>query len=241
MPKSLPPTKPVRPRDKSMLAIVLAVLLHIVVGIVIYFTVFDKERPITVPTVTADNKQSVSAAMVADEKLSAANPKDLIDQIESSKSVNSHKKNSASVSTNNTSANESTTSKQKPEVITNSRDTVAPTVTLSKNDNIITDVESTTNKTPAQAEYKLKQTQEYQQLDKDIDQDNEQLSKLIDEVKKRNQSQIQQHHLPKASETPSDNTPRVQHDYPITPITSLPPKKGSAKDAQAAEGSPTNQ
>lgn len=111
-----------------------------------------------------------------------------------------------------------------------------PEVTPSKDDNIITDVESTANKPPAQAEYKLKQTQEYQQLDKDIDQDNKQLSKLIDEVKKRNQSQIQQHHLPKAGETPSDNTPRVQHDYPITPITSLSPK-----DAQAAEGSPTNQ
>lgn len=46
---------------------------------------FDKERPITVPTVTADNKQSVSTATVVDEKLSPANSKNLTTQVESSK------------------------------------------------------------------------------------------------------------------------------------------------------------
>ncbi|WP_435980562.1 hypothetical protein [Psychrobacter sp. DM4] len=66
-----------------------------------------------------------------------------------------------------------------------------------------------------------KQTQDTQQLDADIEKDNEQLSKLIDEVKKRNQAQIKQHQLPKTTQKPVDSAPDVQHDYVITPITPL--------------------
>lgn len=69
-----------------------------------------------------------------------------------------------------------------------------------------------------QPEYKLKQTQKYKQLDAEIDKDSEQLSKLINEIKQRNQSQIEEHHLPKTTLKPVNNTATVPHDYPITPI-----------------------
>ncbi len=75
-----------------------------------------------------------------------------------------------------------------------------------------------TEKPLIQPEYKLKQTQEYQQLDSDIDRDSEQLSKLINEIKQRNQGQIEEHHLPKTTLKPVNNTATVPHDYPITPI-----------------------
>ena len=77
-----------------------------------------------------------------------------------------------------------------------------------------------TDKPVIQPEYKLKQTQEYKQLDADIDRDSEQLSKLINEIKQRNQSQIEEHHLPKTTLKPVNNIATVPHDYPITPINS---------------------
>lgn len=70
----------------------------------------------------------------------------------------------------------------------------------------------------------------YEALDADIDKDNEQLSKLITEVKKRNQSQIQQHQLPNDN---INNQPTVEYGYRITPLT-------AEKESSAIEGSNAN-
>ena len=68
--------------------------------------------------------------------------------------------------------------------------------------------------------------------DADIDKDADQLSKLIGEVKKYNQSQIQQYQSDKPYNKSVTAAPSVQYDYRITPITSLPAVTDSKDNVQ---------
>jgi len=72
--------------------------------------------------------------------------------------------------------------------------------------------------------------------DADIDKDADQLSKLIGEVKKYNQSQIQQYQTDTPSNKSATATPSVKYDYPITPITS-PPSSSANKNQTIPESS----
>lgn len=85
------------------------------------------------------------------------------------------------------------------------------------------------------ANYKLQPSQAYQQLDADIDKESEQLSKLIDEVKQRNQSQIQQHQTPTSETGNLIHTPSLKRDYPIIPINSLPALDDAKTDSGDVE------
>lgn len=75
----------------------------------------------------------------------------------------------------------------------------------------------------ARIEYNLQQSQEYQELEEEVDDDNEQLAKLINQVKARNQSQIQQHQQQQdTANIGSLNSaePQLVIDYPVTAIQS---------------------
>ena len=241
-------------KNGTIIAITLAVLLHILIAIIIYSTIFKhnklSERE-TLPLATDDqNFSSLVKHKQQMPNISRENnaDKQVIQSVESrDNDALSH--NKAVADSENQPGHKNTTkpiAQDTPPNISSQRKTnkdndsllnaqaSTPYLNTHKPENI----ETLTNDQKNQSEYKLKQSKEYERLDAEIDNNNERLSKLITEIKKHNQSQIQQHHLPKAGETSSDNTPMVQHDYPITPITSLPPKERSAKDA---ENSPTNQ
>lgn len=231
MAQLLPPN---RPKHKIIIAIILAVLLHVLVAIVLYFTVFHDTS--TSDTLSSDTLPSIDerplpASIITEgEQVSPHDMKIVTTNI-------NEQKTDASASDSVDKQNAQLTADAKSSTAKANNHSVKETAPLATVNNTATDIKPSGAKSSDQPEYKLEQTKETQQLDEDIDKDSEQLSKLIDEVKKRNQSQIQQHHLPKVSETPSENAPRVQHDYPITPITSLPTQEGSAKDTQVAESS----
>ncbi len=240
MPQPLPPTRRIKLKDKSLLAIILAVLLHILIAVIIYFSIFRHEQPTVALPTTTDNRSVIPTAIIPKtEKLSPIDQKDpkVQDTIlpESKEKANS----ATPVDTDPTADNQSSErDKDKTPALTStpSRDTTKePVSTPVMKDSKINPIESTTtspNTSSNQAEYKLKQTKETLQLDEDIDKDSEQLSKLIGEVKKRNQSQIQQHQLPKANQRPVDNALIVKYDYAITPISALPARKNNEDKKQ---------
>ncbi len=253
MPQPLPPTRRIKLKDKSLLAILLAVLLHILIAIIIYFSLFHHEQPTAaLPTIT-DNQSVIPTAVIPKtEKLSPIDQKDPKVQDTTLPDSKEKANSTTPVDTDTVKANQSTEqSKDKTPALTPDRETTKapkpnreitkapkpsrdttkePVSTPVMKDSKVNTIESPTtspNTSSNQAEYKLKQTKETLQLDEEIDKDSEQLSKLIGEVKKRNQTQIQQHQLPKANQRPVDNAPTVQYDYPITPISPLPTSKNN--------------
>lgn len=223
-----PPTPPIKPKDRTVLAIVLAILLHLLMAIIIYFTVFaDKPSNPEAPT-----KPSVDISTVS--KAPKAEPTDNIasDDIEnttqpSTMPAPSNSSNKTAVINQQIVSNSTMDIQDQPPQIKDNNNAEASVLT--SNDNVPATKKPTPNDQNKQAEYTLKKTEEYQQLDDDIDADSEQLSKLITEVRQRNQAQIQQHQIDKQTNT--DNTPMVEYDYPITPITSAPiPATSSTED-----------
>lgn len=224
------PTQTRRPKNRSIIAIVLAVLLHVVIALVIYFTVFkDKPSSIlgsspidgaslisTTSVITKDQRASSETAAVKD------NIKDTTPQ------ASSLQNNKKTTDANNNLVNKNAAIDQKQSSIiedttqgSNIYDSPNQPMKLTANDDAAGFTDSDINNQQSPPEYRLKQTKQYQQLDAEIDKNNEQLAKLIDEVKKRNQSQIQQHQTPKPNASDIKNTPAIESDYPITPITSL--------------------
>lgn len=229
---SLPLTSTKKQKDRSMIAIVMAIMLHILIAGIVYFTVFNKKPSSTLEPISAadrypgltttETKQQTSPALTESTDLKSQTtqpsaPKSNNDVTNSHKVTTDIQSKSAPIT-----ADAGTT--QTPISTNNAQN-------LGQEEKSVVDstVEAFTVSIPDhqnnRAEYKLDQTKEYATLDADIDKDNEQLSKLITEVKKRNQSQIQQHQLPNNN---INNQPTVEYDYPITPITSLPAENKSS-------------
>lgn len=209
-----------KPKDKSLLAITLAVLLHIVIAVVIYFSMFYKTESIVTPTTKADQQPiEVVPTTTEDNNTSSLNS----DKSTSPNvTITDADKEHAIVYTNDHSTSKDLNAELEPKPASKiANNPVAEQTSIAKsNDNSITTVDSTSDSRVNQSEYQLKQTQEYQQLDADIDKDSEQLSTLINEIKQRNQSQIQQHHATKTAPEPLNNSTAMQYEYPITPIKS---------------------
>lgn len=249
MPHLSTPTS--KSKDQPLLTIILALLLHVLLAIVVYFTVFDhkktpesqalinKDQPITSKPMIAEDTHITSDQIEGDQATVAQVKVD--DTAAFSAQVSADKEPTASaapVSNNNTATQNhkpqehtppqkptSSRSSQTPSTIAassayvskNSDDSDAYSMTTINNRPINSEQQST-------SEYQLQQTQETQQLNADIDKDSEQLSRLINEVKQRNQQQIDARHANQPIEPPIPASPAddmVTPDYPITPITSL--------------------
>ncbi|MGP9493053.1 hypothetical protein [Psychrobacter sp. AOP7-B1-24] len=220
MTQHLPPIPPTKPKDRTMLAIVLAILLHLLMAIIIYFAVFaDKpstsevstKPSVAIPTVSEDPKPAPANSIVSNDIENTEQP--------STMPAPSNSSNKTTVINKQIVSNNTTIQTQPlPSKESNNAEASVPT----SHDNVPATKKPTPNDQNGQAEYTLKKTEEYEQLDDDIDADSEQLSKLITEVRKRNQTQIQQHQTDKKTTTSTDDIPMVDYDYPITPITSAP-------------------
>lgn len=230
MTQSLPPSNRLnRPKDRSSLAIILAVFIHILVAVIIYFTVFNDKKSSTEES-PLNNNGLTSASVIEENGLTPFdNKKDMATQ---SSDLQNNKKNTADINmianTENKLANKNALSTQEPtSIVQNAAQqdgsaSVEQALRLNGNNNLKPNTDLVLDTQQEQPEYTLKQTKEYQQLDADIDEDNERLSKLIGEVKNYNQSQIQQYKLDTPSNQRATVTPSVKYDYPITPITPPP-------------------
>lgn len=198
---SLPTTSAKKQRDRRIIAMVMAIMLHILIAGIVYFTVFDKNPSATLAPISVDDKHSILTTTQIQQQTSlalaentdiAAKPGQPFAPKSNNNVTNSHK-----------AATTRTPNQSQKSAVNSTGGAYAVSIPDQKNH---------------RAEYTLNQTKEYEALDADIEKDSEQLSKLITEVKKRNQRQIQQHQLPNNN---IDNQPSVEYDYPITPITPL--------------------
>ena len=206
-----------RLKNYPMIAIVLAVLLSLLLAVIIYFAIFNI-RPAAVPEDSKLNDERSISTFIIKENQSADN--------------------NLLVPTDSKDISAQSSKPQDKEIIKNPplvKQAADPT-----NNNTKVRTETVDNRQQNQPEHKLKQTKEYQQLDTDIDKDSERLAELIDEVKKRNQSQIQQHQLPQPNTSDTDTNdivpiPQAEYDYPITPITALPTADNSKTTTGSAQ------
>ena len=256
LPSSTPPAKP---KDRSVLAIVLAVLLHILIAIIIYFTVFDSndskstdstsaleqsESPSVVETIEKPPLSASDETVTADNKAEEATTQSgAISKQVSSDHTKTAAATNNTVATKNTAAIETAAIKKPSSTQNNAsktNDNLRAEQALS--DENQTRLKSAIDNQDSTPEYTLKKTKEYDALDTEIDKDSEQMAKLIDEVKKRNQQQIEQQRTntlgsqpipnpaPKPSTVPSEQRSQTKTDatsspsngdYPITPIKPL--------------------
>lgn len=225
MTQLLPPSDRLkRPKDRSSLAIILAVLIHVLVAMVIYFTVFNDKESSTEDSLL-NNNGLISTSVIEENGLIPLDKKDIAAQ---SSDLQNNKTNTADIdmtaNTENNLTNKNTLTAQQPtSIVQNAAQqdgsaSVEQASRLNDSNNLRTNTDLVLDTQREQPEYTLKQTKEYQQLDADIDKDNERLSKLIGEVKKYNQSQIQQYQIDTPSNKSSTATPSVQYDYPVTPL-----------------------
>lgn len=195
--KTMTPLK--RIKDSSMMATVLAISLSLLIAAIAYFAIFT-DKPAVIPKDSKPiNERPISTSTVKDNQLIP--PDDSV------------------VAKDSPDISDQSDKPQKPQTVEeNSSVKQVADLKVNKTTTRTETIEKSQQNPP---EYTVKQTEKYQQLDANIDEDNEQLAGLIDEVKKRNQSQIQQHQLPKADTSINNTTPAPQADsnYPITPIT----------------------
>lgn len=251
---SIPPHK-IKSKERTLFAILLAVIVHLVIAVIIYFAVFynkNSSQNVLPHSINQPINQSIN--MEITEGLQA--PDSTI--ITGERTINTNPKNGNGIApqttatpTANRTDNSDATSRKPAENVTkrmtdeplSSSKLADDTVNAATNDLTLplttAETEATSvadralepmDKASASAEYKLKQTDEYKRRDADIDKDSEQLSKLINEVKKRNQTQIQQHQTPKTTPR-NDDAPIIKPDYPITPITPIVPGSSQADAA----------
>ncbi|MBF0659817.1 hypothetical protein IPZ60_13800 [Psychrobacter sp. NG25] len=229
LPPSPPIKKPTRTNNQSIIAIFLAILLHVLVVAIIYFSVFRNEESPQSEQLSRNDEQPLPAVIITETK--PKTPSDVTGLT-----------TKAEVPTNDsTQTNQLKTVSQTPIINQKSpsKNTAALDSTTAKpsNDDKAIHTDLSINDNSSLPEYRLKKTKEYEQLDEDIDKDSEQLSKLIDEVKKRNQQQIEQQQTTLSdtqstlrsvektapiSSVPKEEAPlSTNNDYPITPIKSL--------------------
>ena len=219
-------------KDWKVPSIVLAILLHILIGLVIYFTLFNHKES---ESISLTDERSVEASRLKKSSPITTSAKAKEDPINLS---NHSQENNSLTDTAKTTAdtrNKSHSKNPPPTTTPIITPTIQSTTQKDVQDREIkalktSDTGSAIDNQETDGNYKLQTNQAYQQLDADIDKESEQLSKLIDEVKKRNQNQIQQHQTPKT--TPSDNNDAsvFKPDYPITPINSLATESPATND-----------
>lgn len=230
MTQHIPSFSSKKAKDRKVLAIVLAILLHILIGLTIYFTLFDHKESEVI---------SLTDEPVAVSKLKKSSPITTSPK-ENPISLSNHSQenNSLTDTANKTTAdtkNKPPSKNPLPTITPIKSSTIQSTTQKDAQDRKIkalktNDTGSVIDNQETDDNYKLQPNQAYQQLDADIEKESEQLSKLIDEVKQRNQSQIQQHQAHKTTPRNNDDTSVSKPDHPITPINSLATERPTANE-----------
>lgn len=192
------PKAPIKLKDRTIIAVTLAVGLHILLAVLVYFFVFNNN---TLPDDTGNNKQAAPAFIVTKAHTDSATT-NVKTEAHDVKKVESIKDPIA------------TNKPQKPKSV--SQDIKQPNhvdTTAAAPSAAVTELSATPKTPDAQSDspvYQLKQTQEYEQLDDDIEQDSEQLAELIEEIKDRNQRQIEQRQSELAdAQIPPNSVPKA--------------------------------
>ena len=238
MTQLLPPSNRLKKsKDRSSIAIILAVSIHVLVAVVIYFTVFNDKKSSTEEPLL-NNNGLISASVIEENELTpldsekdmATQSSDLQKDGTNTADINMTANTEKNLADKNVVTTQKTKSIVQNEGQKDSSASIEQASRLNANNNLKPNTDLVLDTQQEPPEYTLKQTKEYQQLDADIDKDADQLSKLIGEVKKYNQSQIQQYQTDTPSNKSATVTPSVKYDYPITPIT--PPLSSSANKNQ---------
>lgn len=192
------PQAPIKPKYRSAISITLAIGLHLLVAIVIYFLVFDNNTP----TTKSDNiEPPKNVPMITEARLDATHNaktqpiKSNVAKADANPDEQTNKRDAKSVET--TKDHPVAHTAKKPQMTpqdskpSNHDDTTVSSskVAIKNTANTAKNLEANQKSLPKS---QLKKSQEYETLENDIDQDSEQLAKLIEEVKKRNQQQIEQ-------------------------------------------------
>lgn len=69
---SLPTTSAKKQRDRRIIAIVMAIMLHILIAGIVYFTVFDKNPSATLAPISVDDKHSILTTTQIQQQTSLA-------------------------------------------------------------------------------------------------------------------------------------------------------------------------
>ena len=244
MTQLLPPSNRLKKsKDRSSIAIILAVSIHVLVAVVIYFTVFNDKKSSTEEPLL-NNNGLISASVIEENELTpldsekdmATQSSDLQKEGTNTADINMTANTEKNLADKNVVTTQKTKSIVQNEGQKDSSASIEQASRLNANNNLKPNTDLVLDTQQEPPEYTLKQTKEYQQLDADIDKDADQLSKLIGEVKKYNQSQIQQYQTDTPSNKSATATPSVKYDYPITPITS-PPSSSANKNQTIPESS----
>ncbi|WP_348549574.1 hypothetical protein AADH33_03440 [Psychrobacter sp. KFRI-CH2-11] len=226
-----------KPKEKPALTIILALLLHVWLAIIIYFTVFDhKNTPESQDLMTRD-KPVISAPSSTENTKATANQVAIndIEAISTTVSINTAEPTVPQMLTSNrdVATQNHKSQKQSPSPKPTSSQTQSLTeenLSPVSHDDSATYDEPITKKPQNLPKHQLQKTKEYQVLEDEMDEDSEQLSTLINEIKQRNQQQIDSQHVTQPIEpsVPANPTDEVLiPDYPITPITSLDKSKSN--------------
>ena len=234
LPPNPPLKKPTRTHNQSIIAVILAILLHVLIVGIIYFSVFHNKESPRPEQLSRSDKQPLPAVIITETK--PKSPSDITVPM-----------TKAEVPTNDSAQTNQLETVSQTSIINQkspSKNTAALDSSIAEpfNEDKAIHTDLSINDNSSLPEYRLKKTKEYEQLDEDIDKDSEQISKLIDEVKKRNQQQIEQQRTntlgsqpipnpaPKPSTVPSEQRSQTKTDatsspsngdYPITPIKPL--------------------
>lgn len=229
MASSIPPQLDKTTKDRTTVAIVLTVLLHVLFAAIIYFTVFAKdstvdplsnaiEHSVTTPSLAIPTEAEITGKQKATLQTAASAPAQESDSATANERANSNKGDAEQ-------ATDSTTA-QKPVTTLPNNSNKNTSVIDERAENQVSNPNSTLKASEQNnsSDYQLQRTQEYDNLEAEIERDSEQLSKLIAEVKKYNQNQIQQHRSPSMTAvTPSQQRPSTaSDDYPLAPTSNIP-------------------
>ena len=211
------PQAPIKLKDRTIIAVALAVGLHLLLAALIYFFVFNNN---TLPDESGDNKAATPTFIVTKAHTDSATTDAAADiKIEThDATTETHDVKKVESIKDPITANKP----QKPKSVSQEIKQPNHVDTTAAAPNAAITNSPAAPKTPdVQSDapvYQLKPTQEYEQLDDDIEQDSEQLAELIGEIKDRNQRQIEQRQSEMANaQIPPNSVP--QADPPQDPMS----------------------
>lgn len=237
-------------KDRATIAIVLAILLHLLIAAIVYFTIFNKNPSAVIPLATPNESPVTTSAIEqkGSKFLATEQPLPAISQPSTFTVKNKDNTSRIDPETTMTNRTAATNIQVNSEQRSTKRAAQSSTLTTAANipieNKYLTEdlVGSNTEQQtigPDQSnntEYKLNKTKEYHALEAEIEKDSEQLSQLIAEVKKRNQSQIQQHQTFEPnlqantqSSIPANNALSIQTRPPLSSTTPIPNNQASAQ------------
>ena len=242
------------PKHRTITAIILALLLHLMVALVLYVTLY--ERPdtdtqqathhtqpapvvaqshdtsqvnVTQSTERHDNKKTMITKQKTDLP-AITTPTQKVAQASKDASIAKDKapKQPANMLASTVNQNPLNSSTNTPDIDTSSNKKAN---TRASNNNTSQTAKNDTYKNSRSANdnstQQLQTTAEYEHLEDELEENAERLFALINTVKERNQQQINEQRASQSIKSPKPTEQITTPDYPISPITSLDKSKNN--------------